>query len=330
MRRLPGNSSSASRNASWRPLPVAWLECPGVQRMIFVKPAKTMRVAGFRRACAPQTLPRWRTMRAFTLLELMLVISIIGLMTALALPHLGGITKGNVMTAATRQLLDDVNLARQRAIVNRSTVCMVFLPADFWTNEYTTGLLSTNAANLEITNLAAHQYSAYALISTRTVGDQPGVSNAHYISDWHYLPQGVYIAPFQFTNQNGSLLVSTTNTTIPPAGLSNGWTVMNFATNILFPFPDVYSGVSNYLPYIGFSPSGQLTTPGADQFIMLTSGGIFYQRDSNQLATITFPSSGGPVPPNLSETPPGAATNNPNLIHIDWVTGRGRIERNQF
>jgi hypothetical protein len=30
------------------------------------------------------------------------------------------------------------------------------------------------------------------------------------------------------------------------------------------------------------------------------------------------------------ETPPGNVTNNPNLIHIDWLTGRARIERNQF
>jgi type II secretory pathway pseudopilin PulG len=249
----------------------------------------------------------------------MLVVGIIGLMAALALPHLSGFTKGNAMTAATRQLLDDVGLARQRALVNRSEVCMVFLSPNFWNND--TPPLQ-QSANQQMTNLYFHQYSAYALIGLRTVGDQPGKSNVHYLTDWRVLPQGVYIAPFQFTNNQGSnnaVTVSTTNTTI---GLSNGWSVTAFPTNIQFPFPSTYaSNIYNYLPYIGISASGQLIS-GVDQFIMLDSGSIFYPLKPD--GSVPF------IAANVVETPPGNAFSNPNLIHIDWLTARARIERNQF
>jgi prepilin-type N-terminal cleavage/methylation domain-containing protein len=270
--------------------------------------------------------------RAFTILELMLVVGIIGLMAAMALPHLSGFTKANVMSAATRQLLDDVGLARQRALANRSMVCMVFLPPNFWTNDQNQNGLN-QFVNQQITNLAGHQYSAYALISMRTVGDQPGKSNVHYITDWKYLPQGVYFAPYLFTNSQGfTNWISTTNTTIGATGLSNGWPISAFSTN-LFPFPSSFNtntfsatGMSNCLPYIGFTPSGQLTA-GIDQFIMLTSGSIFCPLDPNTgLPQVTWP----PAQPSVVETPPGNATNNPNLIHIDWLTARARVERNQF
>jgi prepilin-type N-terminal cleavage/methylation domain-containing protein len=272
-----------------------------------------------------------KSIRAFTILELMIVIGIIGLMAAMALPHMAGFTKGSAMTAATRQMLDDVGYARQRALVNRSDVYMVFLPADFWTNN------TIQLTNQVITNLAAHQYSGYALLSMRTVGDQPGVSNVHYLTDWKFLPQGVYFAPFQFTNLQGTnnfITVTTTNTLAGVGGLTNPWTISAFPTNVLFPFPSMFADTNsnsgtnvnyNILPYIEFTPSGQLAS-GADQFIMLTSGSIFVSLDPNGLPQITYP----PAPPSVVETPPGAAINNPNLIHIDWLTARARLERNQF
>jgi prepilin-type N-terminal cleavage/methylation domain-containing protein len=269
--------------------------------------------------------------RGFTLLELMIVIAIIGLLTTLALPHLSGFTKSNAMHAATRQLLDDVALARQRALVNRSMVCMVFLPPNFWTND-----TSATFSNNLMTSLVGHQYAAYALVSMRTVGDQPGVSNVHYVTEWRYLPQGVYLWPFQLTNGYGTNWISTTNTTIG-AGLSNGWPVTAFTNNIWFPFPSTFQNVagnitnSNSLPYIGFSASGQLTTgaAGGDQFIALSSGSIFYPQDANGNPQWQ-PGINTPNAPMPVETPLGNVSNNPVLIHIDWLTARARVERNQF
>jgi prepilin-type N-terminal cleavage/methylation domain-containing protein len=277
-----------------------------------------------------------RSRRAFTLLELMLVIGIIALMASMALPHLAGFTKGSAMTAATRQLLDDVAYARQRALVNRSLVCMVFLPPNFWTNDQNQKGPTTFSNGL-MTSLVGHQYAAYALVSTRTVGDQPGVSNVHYLTDWKFLPQGVYIYPFQLTNGYGTNWVYTTNTLTGQPGAFNQWPLVAFTNNIPFPFPSTFDttggGITNYnyLPYIGFTPSGQLSTgaAGGDQFIALTSGSIFYPLDAfgnpQWAPGNNTPNNTVPV-----DTPPGNVTNNPELIHIDWLTARAKIEKNQF
>jgi hypothetical protein len=32
-------------------------------------------------------------------------------------------------------------------------------------------------------------------------------------------------------------------------------------------------------------------------------------------------------PPQIIENPPNNSINNPNFIHIDWMTGRAKIER---
>jgi type II secretory pathway pseudopilin PulG len=327
------NTNPIPRNAAWRRLPVEWLECADALPLYFPAQRRVSRRNDLHPACPPpQAFRRRRSFRAFTILELMIVIGIIGLMAGLALPHLRGFTTGSAMTVATRQLIDDVALARQRAMVNRSQVCMVFLPPNFWTNDSI-----PNFTNSQMTGLVGHQYAAYALISLRTVGDQPGRSNVHYLTDWRYLPQGVYIAPFQLAPTNGSLgflatnLISTTNTTAIPVQ-SNGWYVSSFPTDIQFPFPSTFTTNfdgfpnSNSLPYLSFTPSGQLRA-GNDQFIALTSGSIIYPLDANgrpQWQT------GQPSALNPVETPPGNETNNANLIHIDWLTGRAKIERNQF
>ena len=53
-----------------------------------------------------------RRLLAFTLIEMLLVITIIGLLAGIGLPHLKGWGESNAMTTATRQLMDDLSLAR--------------------------------------------------------------------------------------------------------------------------------------------------------------------------------------------------------------------------
>jgi prepilin-type N-terminal cleavage/methylation domain-containing protein len=256
-----------------------------------------------------------RSLRAFTLLELMMVIAIIGFIAALTLPHVAGFGKANSMTAATRQMLDDVALARQRAMVNRSTVYMVFLPPMFWNNVS----YSLNMTGQQVSNLVMHQYSAYALVSLATVGDQPGQHHPQYITDWRFLPSGVFIAPFEFSLAGA--VVTTTNTLV---GTTNAHVILPWST-ITVPFPSLYStNTFMSLPCIGFTPQGSLTSSLVRQYeyIALARGSIFYPTDTN----------GQPLfqPPNLAEVPPNNDVNNPNVIQIDGITARPILVQNQF
>src|SRR5258705_6108044 len=68
---------------------------------------------------------------AMTVMELLIVVSIIALLSVLAMPAIRALTRSNTISSANRQLLDDVALARQRAINERSIVHIVFVPPFF-------------------------------------------------------------------------------------------------------------------------------------------------------------------------------------------------------
>ena len=69
---------------------------------------------------------------AFTLIEMLVVISILGILAALTVPALKNFGKSDANISASRQMLDDVARARQLAISQRTTVYMVFVPTNFW------------------------------------------------------------------------------------------------------------------------------------------------------------------------------------------------------
>lgn len=190
------------------------------------------------------------TTRAFTLMELLVVIGIIGLIASMALPSLSNFAKSNRLEAGLAQLQGDLSIARIRAMNERTDVHMVFMPnLTTLSNLNSLSLADINflATDLQANNALGFQCIGYALYADRTIGDQPGQATARYVSDWKPLPEGVYFQPSDFYNTN------------------------NFRRNRSFPFPRIGSGFSYRLPYITFNSKGQLVT-GLDCRIPIIEG----------------------------------------------------------
>lgn len=231
----------------------------------------------------------------------MVVMGIIGLIAALVMPALKGFREGNVVQSANRQLIDDLNLARLKAINERTTVYVVFVPPGVQKLVGTNGF--TPKEMRQLTALAGGQYNTYALFTRRRVGAQPGRDEPRYLTPWKSLPEGMFIAPPKFLATN----------------LVSGQRYFDRAfTYVDVPFPSATSRPAR-LPAIAFNYLGQLrnlnnNNPAADELIPLTRGSVFYE------GLVT----------DLKESPPGNWTNNYNAIRINWLTGRSRVDHAGF
>jgi len=244
---------------------------------------------------------------AFTLLELLTVIAIMGILAAIALPAIRGF-KPNAKAAGTRQLLDAVSRARQLAISQRTTVYMAFLYTNFYT-----GLSGTNLDRVQ--PLLDKQLVGYAFLTLRSVGDQPGVSTPRYLSSWRTLPAGAYIPEEKFW-------AGLTLTNV--GGLGNTRFIPPFSVTNDIPFPSENNPVTVpvKLPYIAFDGMGQLVSGqvGQPELIPVSEGSVSYARDPESKKAL-------PQPPTVFERPPGNTRENYSLVYIDRLTGRARIER---
>ena len=277
-------------------------------------------------------------LRAFTLIELLTVLAIVGILAALVAPVIIHLAKPDVTEAAARQMLDDCARARQLAISRRSTVYMVFIPTNFWgkPNNINNGpwgkLPPSFQQSTIVTQMYGAQWTGYEMVGLRGVGDQPGNPQARDLQKLKTLPNGAFIAPAKFT-------LPAYNGVNPALVVQTNYPMWGFLTTSNIPFPTVdvltnttyanqfNSGNGFVLPYIAFNYLGQLTPGDAagsllpyDEYIPLAYGTVLQSRDPNSKAYTQGT-------PTISELPPGGSTNIAyNLIHIDRVTGRARLE----
>jgi hypothetical protein len=165
-----------------------------------------------------------------------------------------------------------------------------------------------------LTNLVSAQYTGYAIVSKRSVGDQPGRDYPRYLTEWKRLPDRVLIAPYKFGGRDESA-------TGVGAEYKLGFSV---SSNGSLPFPRNQVFRAGYpLPYIAFDPQGQLIAytpqgqiaPRRDELIALAEGSVFFPKRGDR-----------PVPgtPDVDIRPPMNYTN--NFIRINWLTGRASVD----
>jgi len=250
---------------------------------------------------------------------MLVVLSIMAIIAALAVPALKNFGHADAMTAADQQMLNDVARARQLAISQRSTVYMVFVPANFWNN-----MSTVQQAQSATTNLCDKQLTGYTFAAYGQVGDQPGQHLWHYLAPWQTLPDGTFIATNKF---NESPLNWSLNppfyTVVDPLNNSRFFHITGFDWTNNIPFPTETNAVGPALPYVAFNYLGQLTDDGQNvapnhEYIPLARGSVLPAVDP---ATKTFQLR----PPQVYEVPPGNSTNAYNLIDIDPLTGRATL-----
>jgi prepilin-type N-terminal cleavage/methylation domain-containing protein len=270
-----------------------------------------------------------RTYSAFTLIELLTVIAIIGILAAVTAPVLNGFRKGDAMLAATRMMLDGVGHARQLAISQHTTVYMVFVPTNFWQDTaYNLSPQITPADRAVATNLADKQLTGFGFVSLRSIGDQPGQGVSRYLSGWQSLPEKAFIAQWKFNLGINQTLVINDNI----SGEAFAVHGFNTTNNIPFPREDTKSFSAAFpwvrLPYIAFDYQGRLVSGdgqllGRDEYIPLAHGSVAPALNGATKTPILVAGAA----PSVQEQKPGNSTNSAyNLIHIDWLTGRARLE----
>jgi prepilin-type N-terminal cleavage/methylation domain-containing protein len=282
---------------------------------------------------------------AFTLVEMLAVIAIIGIIAAFALPVFKNFGKSSISVSASRQLLDDVGRARQLAMSYRTTVYMVFVPTNFWVASVaspnqlfgTSGL--TFVQQQAATNLLDKQLTGYTYMAYGALGDQPGQHQWHYLAAWQSLPDGVYLPMYKFYNAN--LPYNFSDPAATPAYLNPPYQFSIYALNVTntFPFPTQDSppalnfGIS--LPYLAFNYLGQLSDysgqllsaqnedqdfVGGGLDLPLVQGSVLPDHDTSTRALKVGP-------PQINDMIPGNGTNTSyNVVHIDPLTGRATLE----
>jgi hypothetical protein len=178
---------------------------------------------------------------------------------------------------------------------------------------------------VQLSNVVDGAYTSYALVSRRTVGDQPGRERPQYLTEWKRLPAGVAIPQYKFIP--GTNAAPVVPGWLPPeyrAGFQYR-TNAPVAGGVPFPTSEAFDDTlpSLRLPVIGFNAQGQLLPPRAgvpprDEIIPLAEASAFFNWLPN----------GSAGRPDLIVKPDNNWTN--NFVRVNWLTGRAMLERKEM
>jgi prepilin-type N-terminal cleavage/methylation domain-containing protein len=254
--------------------------------------------------------------RAFSLIELLVVIALIGVLAAVGLPALKGFGRGNAMNGAVRQVLDDLALARLSALNSRTRVSVIFLPP--MDPAILDSYRGSSNAYQTLRNIFDGQMASYAIVTERTVGDQPGRNNPRYIQGWRRLPEGVIFAPWSFANRP------------PTAGVDERLHPFLYQNHIPFPTDDGPTGLGAMaVPCLVFSPMGQIETHpvqeawrgSPDRVLTLVPGSVLVAwDDANTPISVDLPPLARRDDRSYEET----------RVQITGLTGRATVEPTVF
>lgn len=292
--------------------------------------------------------------RGFSLVELLVVLAVVGLIASISLPALRGLGKSNSLTSTQRQLLDDIGLARQLAMKNRTTVYMVFVPGNIWEHAPTAMTVAGNRegeiVKRAFLSAASGPYSGYALLARRRVGDQPGSEHWQYLTEWKSLPRG-YVFPRAMFERDAAAAYAAAFS--DPTNYVSLLPVTPLPVAVAFPDKNAPIKLEFKMPCIAFDGFGRVEAGSVPQFyssthkassapfgndfvITFTAGSVFLPRDAN--GALIPPGTAGtetqvdlvesPAPKPIPGVPPEQNVNFayvPNRIVISSLTGRARI-----
>lgn len=262
---------------------------------------------------------------AFTLVELMAVVALIGLMMMVAMPAMQS-SKGSSLISGARQFSNDLNLARQQAIARNWRIRVVIATDK-----------TIKDSGTDIPDLVGMQYSAYAIMNqlktltwwTGAIQNEPnlpyGRDRWYYIQSWRSLPKGVIFDPADSDLRSADgkgLSLPKTTVFFGQAASQNQWDGITL-DKLPFPFrnSDTDPQRGSEMAFIEFKPNGMPTMAGS---VRLVNGTVMVNRSGDMNATIVVPGRESPKTASSNNDPASA-----NSVVLSWDGLIGKIKWSQ-